>query len=156
MVSEVNDGTQAPNFDLLGDGGESIRLSGLRGKTVVLYFYPKDDTSGCTKEAIEFTDLAAGFKKAGAIVVGVSPDPAIKHDKFKAKYDLAVRLASDEDKSTLEAYGVWKEKSMYGRTYMGVERSTFLIDGTGTVQKVWRKVRVAGHAKEVLAAVQAL
>ena len=156
MVSEVSEGTQAPDFDLPGDGGESIRLSELRGKTVVLYFYPKDDTSGCTKEAIEFTDLAADFKKAGAIVIGVSPDPATRHDKFKAKYDLAVRLASDEDKSTLQAYGVWTEKSMYGRTYMGVERSTFLIDGTGTVRKVWRKVRVAGHAKEVLAAVQAL
>ncbi len=156
MVSEVSEGTQAPEFDLPGDGGESIRLSELRGKTVVLYFYPKDDTSGCTKEAIEFTDLAADFKKAGAIVIGVSPDPATRHDKFKAKYDLAVRLASDEDKSTLQAYGVWTEKSMYGRTYMGVERSTFLIDGTGTVRKVWRKVRVAGHAKEVLAAVQAL
>lgn len=156
MVSEVSEGTQAPDFDLPGDGGESIRLSELRGKTVVLYFYPKDDTSGCTKEAIEFTDLAADFKKAGAIVIGVSPDPATRHDKFKAKYDLAVRLASDEDKSTLQAYGVWTEKSMYGRTFMGVERSTFLIDGTGTVRKVWRKVRVAGHAKEVLAAVQAL
>jgi thioredoxin-dependent peroxiredoxin len=156
MVSEVSEGTQAPDFDLPGDGGESIRLSELRGKTVVLYFYPKDDTSGCTKEAIEFTDLAADFKKAGAVVIGVSPDPATRHDKFKAKYDLAVRLASDEDKSTLQAYGVWTEKSMYGRTYMGVERSTFLIDGTGTVRKVWRKVRVAGHAKEVLAAVQAL
>jgi peroxiredoxin Q/BCP len=156
MVSDVKDGSQAPEFDLPGDGGEQIRLSELRGKTVVLYFYPKDDTSGCTKEAIEFTDLAADFKKASAVVIGMSPDPAKKHDKFKAKYELAVRLASDEDKSTLEAYGVWKEKSMYGRKYMGVERSTFLIDCTGTVRRVWRKVKVPGHAEEVLAAAQAL
>lgn len=156
MVSDVKDGSPAPDFDLPGDGGDQIRLSELRGKTVVLYFYPKDDTSGCTREAIDFTNLAEDFKKAGAVVIGMSPDPAKKHDKFIAKHELAVRLASDEDKATLEAYGVWKEKSMYGRTYMGVERSTFLIDGTGTVRQVWRKVKVPGHAEAVLAAVQAL
>ena len=156
MVSDVKDGSPAPDFDLPGDGGDQIRLSELRGKTVVLYFYPKDDTSGCTREAIDFTNLAEDFKKAGAVVIGMSPDPAKKHDKFIAKHALSVRLASDEDKVTLETYGVWKEKSMYGRTYMGVERSTFLIDGTGTVRQVWRKVKVPGHAEAVLAAVQAL
>ncbi len=156
MVSDIKDGSQAPDFDLPGDGGEQIRLSDMRGKPVVLYFYPKDDTSGCTKEAIEFTRLADDFAKAGAVVIGMSPDPAKKHDKFKAKYELGVRLASDEDKSTLEAYGVWKEKSMYGRKYMGVERSTFLIDGAGVVRRTWRKVKVAGHAEDVLAAAQTL
>ena len=156
MVSDIKDGSQAPDFDLPGDGGEQIRLSDMRGKPVVLYFSPKDDTSGCTKEAIEFTRLADDFAKAGAVVIGMSPDPAKKHDKFKAKYELGVRLASDEDKSTLEAYGVWKEKSMYGRKYMGVERSTFLIDGAGVVRRTWRKVKVAGHAEDVLAAAQTL
>jgi len=124
MSSEVCEGVSAPDFDLPGDGGEQIRLSDYRGKTVVLYFYPKDDTSGCTKEAIEFSGLKPEFEKAGAVVIGMSPDTATRHDKFKAKHGLSVQLASDEDKTTLEAYGVWKEKSMYGRTYMGVERST--------------------------------
>jgi len=156
MSSEVCEGVSAPDFDLPGDGGEQIRLSDYRGKTVVLYFYPKDDTSGCTKEAIEFSGLKPEFEKAGAVVIGMSPDTATRHDKFKAKHGLSVQLASDEDKTTLEAYGVWKEKSMYGRTYMGVERSTFLIDATGTVRRVWRKVKVAGHAEAVLAAARDL
>ncbi|MCC2102270.1 MAG: peroxiredoxin, partial [Hyphomicrobiales bacterium] len=113
----------------------------------VLYFYPKDDTSGCTTEAKDFSALAKDFEKAGAVVVGVSPDPAKKHDRFKAKHDLAITLLSDESTAILEAWGVWKEKSMYGRRYMGVERTTFLIDGKGIVRQIWPKVKVAGHAQ---------
>jgi len=156
MTAPVAEGAKAPDFDLPTDGGGQIKLSGLRGKVIVLYFYPKDDTSGCTREAIDFTALTGEFEKAGAIVLGVSPDPVTKHDKFKAKHDLSVTLVSDEDKSMLEAYGVWTEKSMYGRKYMGVERSTFVIDGDGVVRNVWRKVKVPGHAEDVLKAVQAL
>lgn len=144
----------APDFDLPRDGGGSLRLSGLRGKSVVLFFYPKDDTSGCTQEAIEFSGLKDEFSAAGAVLVGMSPDSARKHDKFKAKHDLTVDLVSDEDKQTLEAYGVWVEKSMYGRKYMGVERSTFLIDAEGKIAKVWRKVKVPGHAQAVLDALK--
>lgn len=140
----------APDFDLPRDGGGSLRLSGLRGKSVVLFFYPKDDTSGCTQEAIEFSGLKVEFAAAGAVLVGMSPDSARKHDKFKAKHGLTVDLVSDENKETLEAYGVWTEKSMYGRKYMGVERSTFLIDPEGKIAKVWRKVKVPGHARSVL------
>lgn len=156
MSSDAVEGSQAPDFTLPADGGGQIRLSDLRGKAVVLYFYPKDDTSGCTREAIDFSGLVADFEKAGAVVVGMSPDPASKHDKFKAKHDLAIDLVSDESKTTLEAYGVWKEKSMYGRKFMGVERSTFLIDKSGTIRRVWRKVKVAGHAEEVLEAARTL
>ena len=126
------------------------------GKALVLYFYPKDDTSGCTAEAKDFAALLADFAKAGALVAGVSPDPVKKHDKFRDKYELNFPLLSDESKSMLEAYGVWVEKSMYGRKYMGVERTTFLIDGKGRIAKIWRKVKVPGHAQEVLAAVKAL
>lgn len=140
----------APDFDLPRDGGGSLCLSGLRGKSVVLFFYPKDDTSGCTQEAIEFSGLKVEFAAAGAVLVGMSPDSARKHDKFKAKHGLTVDLVSDENKETLEAYGVWTEKSMYGRKYMGVERSTFLIDPEGKIAKVWRKVKVPGHARSVL------
>lgn len=140
----------APDFDLPRDGGGSLRLSGLRGRSVVLFFYPKDDTSGCTQEAIEFSGLKVEFAAAGAVLVGMSPDSARKHDKFKAKHGLTVDLVSDENKETLEAYGVWTEKSMYGRKYMGVERSTFLIDPEGKIAKVWRKVKVPGHARSVL------
>ncbi len=125
-------------------------MSDLRGKTVVLFFYPKDDTSGCTREAIEFTALRGEFDKAGALLVGMSPDSAKKHEKFKAKHNLAVDLVSDEEKTALDAYGVWVEKSMYGRKYMGVERSTFLIDPQGKISKIWRKVKVPGHARAVL------
>ncbi len=156
MSADLTDGMKAPGFDLPTDGGGQLKLSDLGGKAVVLYFYPKDDTSGCTREAIDFTGMKDAFEKAGAIVVGVSPDSPAKHDKFKAKHDLDVTLVSDEDKTMLEAYGVWKEKSMYGRKYMGVERSTFLIDGKGVVRKVWRKVKVPGHAEAVLEAVKAL
>ena len=123
---------------------------------MVLYFYPKDDTSGCTKEAIAFSGLLDAFKAANTVVVGMSPDSATKHDKFKAKHDLTVTLVADEEKETLQAYGVWVEKSMYGRKYMGVERSTFLIDKDGTIAEVWRKVKVPGHAEAVLEAAKTL
>jgi len=156
MMSEVGEGMTAPDFDLPRDGGGNVSLAGLAGKIVVLYFYPKDDTSGCTVEAVDFTALSDEFAKAGAVVVGMSPDPVKAHDKFVAKHNLDVILASDEDKVVLEAYGVWKEKSMYGRTYMGVERSTFLIGTDGKIAKVWRKVKVPGHAKDVLDAAKAL
>jgi peroxiredoxin Q/BCP len=120
------------------------------------FFYPKDDTSGCTVEAIDFTQNLAEFEKAGAVVLGMSPDPVKKHDKFIAKHELGVILVSDEEKTTLDAYNVWKEKSMYGKKYMGVERSTFLIDDQGVVQKAWRKVKVPGHVDDVLKATQDL
>lgn len=155
-MSDIVEGVAAPDFDLPTDGDGQVSLSALKGKKVVVYFYPKDDTSGCTKEAIAFTGLAGEFKKAGTVVIGVSPDSAKKHDKFKAKHDLDVTLAADEEKTTVEAYGVWVEKSMYGRKYMGVERSTFLIDADGKVAKVWRKVKVPGHAEAVLEAAKAM
>ena len=156
MMSELGEGMAAPNFDLPRDGGGNVSLAGLSGKNLVLYFYPKDDTSGCTVEAIDFTALADEFAKAGTVVVGMSPDPVKKHDKFIAKHELGIILASDEEKTTLDAYGVWKEKSMYGRKYMGVERSTFLIGSDGKIARIWRKVKVPGHAQSVLEAAQAL
>jgi len=149
-------GQKAPDFDLATDGGGRVKLSKLKGSPVVVYFYPKDDTSGCTKEAQAFTDLARDFAALGARVVGISPDTAESHAKFRAKYDLAVDLAADPDREAIEAYGVWIEKSMYGRTYMGVDRSTFLIDPKGRIARVWRKVKVPGHAQEVLEAAKAL
>jgi peroxiredoxin Q/BCP len=149
-------GDRAPAFTLPADGGRTISLAGFKGNAVVLYFYPKDDTSGCTAEAIAFSSLSKDFQKAGAEVVGVSKDGVTSHDKFKKKHGLSVALASDEDIETAKAYGVWVEKSMYGRRYMGMERSTFLIDGKGVIRKIWRKVKVPGHAAEVLAAVQSL
>ncbi len=152
----LHDGDKAPNFELPTESGDKLKLSRLKGKPVVLYFYPKDDTSGCTAEAKDFSRLASDFRKAGAEVVGVSPDSVESHQKFSRKYDLDVRLAADADKSVATAYGVWVEKSMYGRKYMGVERSTFLIDKSGRVARSWPKVKVPGHAAEVLAAVQAL
>jgi peroxiredoxin Q/BCP len=152
----IADGDKAPDFELPTDGGETLELSRLKGKPVVLYFYPKDDTSGCTAEAKDFTRLAPDFRKAGVEVIGVSPDSVESHAKFRKKYDLAVRLAADGDKAVATAYGVWVEKSMYGRKYMGVERSTFLIDGKGRIARSWRKVKVPGHAEEVLAAAKAL
>jgi len=152
----IEDGDKAPDFELPTDGGETLELSRLKGKPAVLYFYPKDDTSGCTAEAKNFTRLAPDFRKAGVEVIGVSPDSVESHAKFRKKYDLAVRLAADADKAVANAYGVWVEKSMYGRKYMGVERSTFLIDGKGRIVKSWRKVKVPGHAEEVLAAAKAL
>jgi thioredoxin-dependent peroxiredoxin len=153
---ELRVGDKAPNFTLPADGGHTVSLSELNGKSVVLYFYPKDDTSGCTAEAIAFSKESKAFKAAGAVVVGVSKDSASSHDKFKAKYNLSVMLAADEDIKTAEAYGVWVEKSMYGRRYMGMERATFLIDGAGKIRQIWRKVKVPGHADEVFAAVKAL
>ena len=155
-MAELATGQTAPDFHLPRDGGGSIRLSDLKGKIVVLYFYPKDDTSGCTQEAIEFSALKPEFESAGAVVIGMSPDSAKKHEKFKAKHELTVDLVADEDKSVLEAYGVWVEKSMYGRKYMGVERSTVLIGKDGAIAEIWRKVKVPGHAKAVLEAVRAL
>jgi len=153
---ELKVGDKAPNFTLPADGGSKLSLAELKGKSVVLYFYPKDDTSGCTAEAIAFSKDSKAFKAAGAIVVGVSKDSAASHDKFKAKYELTVTLAADEETKTAAAYGVWGEKSMYGRRYMGMERATFLIDGKGIIRKIWRKVKVPGHAAEVLAAAKAL
>ncbi len=152
----LNDGDVAPDFELPEDGGTSIRLSKLKGRPVVLYFYPKDDTSGCTVEAKDFSCLIEEFKKLGAEVIGVSPDSAASHQSFRSKHDLTVRLAADEEKSAANAYGVWTEKSMYGKTYMGVERSTFLVDRAGRIAKSWRKVKVPGHAEEVLEAVKEL
>lgn len=155
-MAELTVGDQAPDFTLPRDGGGSVSLSALRGKPVVLYFYPKDDTSGCTAEAIAFTGLADEFAKAGATIIGMSPDSVKSHDKFAGKHNLSIVLASDEEKTALSAYGVWKEKSMYGRTYMGVERTTVLIDAEGRIATIWRKVKVPGHAEAVLNAVRAL
>lgn len=133
-----------------------MSLAQFAGKIVVLYAYPKDDTSGCTTEALDFTALADEFAETGTVIIGLSPDPVKAHDKFIAKHDLGIILASDEEKAVLEAYGVWKEKSMYGRTYMGVERSTFIIDRSGKIAKVWRKVKVKDHARTVLEAAKSL
>lgn len=155
MAKTPAEGDAAPDFSLPKNGGGSISLKDLRGKKVVLYFYPKDDTSGCTIEAKDFNERVAAFAEAGAVVIGLSPDSVASHEKFRTKYGLTFDLASDEGKATLEAYGVWVEKSMYGRKYMGVERSTFLIGGDGRVLRVWSKVKVPGHAEEVLAAVRA-
>jgi thioredoxin-dependent peroxiredoxin len=152
----VEDGKTAPDFELPDAAGESVRLSRLKGKPVVVYFYPKDDTPGCTTEGKDFSCLADEFNKAGAEVLGISPDSPQSHRKFQDKHDLTVRLLSDEERKAAEAYGVWVEKSMYGRKFMGIERSTFLIDGAGKVAQSWRKVRVAGHADDVLEAVRAL
>lgn len=152
----VQDGKKAPDFKLTGDDETVIQLSKLKGRPVVVYFYPKDDTSGCTAEAKDFSRLARYFAKSGAQVIGISPDSAASHAKFKAKHDLSISLASDAEKKVAAAYGVWVEKSMYGRTYMGVERSTFLVDAEGKIARSWRKVKVPGHAEEVLAAVKAL
>ena len=138
------------------DGGSTVSLKDLRGKIVVLYLYPKDDTSGCTKEAIGFSERAAEFEAAGAVVLGLSKDSVASHDKFVAKHGLAVTLLSDETGETVEAYGAWVEKSMYGKKYMGIDRSTFLIDRDGVLRRAWRKVKVPGHVDEVLAAVRAL
>ncbi|UMY15752.1 peroxiredoxin [Methylobacterium organophilum] len=152
----LKDGDQAPDFTLPGAGGETISLANLKGRKVVLYFYPKDDTSGCTLEAQGFNALTEAFEAAGAVVIGVSPDSVKSHDKFRVKYGLTFPLASDEAKSMLEAYGVWVEKSMYGRKYMGVERTTMLIDPEGRIARIWPKVKVPGHADEVLTAARAL
>jgi peroxiredoxin Q/BCP len=155
-MADLDVGDPAPDFELPRDGGGSISLEALRGKPVVLYFYPQDDTTSCTAEAIAFSQLLPEFEKAGAAVIGLSPDSARKHDKFKAKHRLAVDLAADEGRRAIEAYGLWVEKQMYGRRYMGVERATFLIDRDGRIARIWRKVRVKGHAEAVLEAVRTL
>lgn len=152
----VEEGKKAPEIKLPDQDGEMVKLSGLKGGVVVLYFYPKDDTSGCTNQAKDFTAAADDFEAAGATVIGVSPDSVKSHDKFRNKHELTVQLLADEDKTAAEAYGVWVEKSMYGRKYMGVERSTFLIDAKGKVAQIWRKVKVKGHVDEVLAATREL
>ena len=152
----VDAGDKAPDFTLPTDGGGTLSLSSQKGRKVVLYFYPKDDTSGCTKEAIGFRDALADFEKAGATVVGVSKDSPAKHDKFKAKYDLNFPLAADEEGEVCAAYGVWVEKSMYGRKYMGIDRSTFLIGADGKIARAWRKVKIPGHVEEVLEAAKSL
>jgi peroxiredoxin Q/BCP len=155
-VTEVTVGAKAPDFDLPRDGGGRVSLSQFGDRAVVLFFYPKDDTSGCTTESIAFTALVDEFEASGAVVIGMSPDSVKSHDKFLKKHSLGVILAADEDKAVLQAYGVWKEKSMYGKKYMGVERTTFLIDTAGKVARIWEKVKVAGHAEEVLQAVKSL
>ena len=155
-MTKPQTGSPAPDFDLPTDGGERLRLSSLRGRKVVLYFYPKDDTDGCTAEAIAFNGLRKKFAADGAEIIGFSADSPASHDKFKKKHSLSFPLVSDENKAVLEAYGVWVEKSMYGRIFMGIERTTFLLDETGRIARIWRKVRVRGHAEEVLEAAKAL
>jgi thioredoxin-dependent peroxiredoxin len=152
----VEAGTPAPDFTLPTDGAGSLTLSALRGKPVILYFYPKDDTSGCTKEACAFRDLQPDFSAADAVVIGVSKDGVASHNKFKAKYELNFPLIADEDTTLAQAYGVWVEKSMYGRKYMGMDRATFLIDKDGVVRQAWRKVKVTGHAEAVLKALKGM
>ena len=152
-MAELAIGDKAPDFTLPRDGGGTVSISQFAGRPIVLYFYPKDNTSGCTTEAVDFTALAGEFEKAGAVVIGVSPDSVASHDKFVAKHALSVILASDQDTKMLSAYGVWQEKSMYGRKYMGVVRTTFLIGPDGKITAVWNKVKVAGHAEAVLESV---
>jgi peroxiredoxin Q/BCP len=156
MPRELGHGTKAPSFTLPRDGGGTISLADFAGRKLVLYFYPRADTSGCTKEAIEFSRLKGAFSKAGAEILGVSADPVPAQDKFKAKHKLPIALASDEKHRMLEAYGVWQEKSMYGRKFMGIVRTTFLVGPDQHIVRVWPKVSVTGHAEEVLAAAQSL
>ncbi|MGJ8588701.1 MAG: thioredoxin-dependent thiol peroxidase [Yoonia sp.] len=147
-------GDTAPDFSLPRDGGEMVNLSDFKGKKVVLYFYPKDDTPGCTKEAIGFTDMVDAFAAEDTVVLGVSKDSVKKHDKFVAKHDLKIALLSDEEGDVCERYGTWVEKSMYGKTYMGIERATYLIGADGKIAQAWRKVKVPGHVEAVLDAVR--
>lgn len=155
-TTALEPGAKAPAFSLATDGGGTMALKDLKGRPVVLYFYPKDDTPGCTTEARDFSALAPAFQKAGAVVIGVSKDSIARHDKFKVKHDLAVVLGSDPDGTVIERYGVWVPKKLYGRDYMGIDRATFLIDAQGVIRHVWRKVKVKGHAESVLAALKAL
>lgn len=150
----AKEGENAPDFKLDRDGGETVRLADFRGKYIVLFFYPKDDTSGCTKEAIAFSAVRDEFEQLNAVILGASPDSVASHEKFIKKHDLKMPLLSDEDKKLVEAYGVWVEKNMYGRKYMGVERATFLIDPKGKIIRVWRKVKVKDHEKSVLKALR--
>lgn len=149
-------GKKAPAFDLETDGGGRVRLSDFAGRKVVVYFYPSDGSETCTREAVDFSNAAKAFAAAGTAIIGISPDSVKSHDKFKAKHDLGFVLAADPDHKAIDAYGVWVEKSMYGRTFMGVERSTFLIAPDGRIAEAWRKVRLAGHVEAVLAAARAL
>jgi len=153
---DLKPGDKAPNFRLATDGGGEVSLAALKGQPFVLYFYPKDDTSGCTKEAIGFSESLKKFAAQGVAVIGVSKDSATSHDKFKAKYKLKIVLASDPETQTALSYGVWVKKSMYGRTYMGMERATFLVDAKGVIREIWRKVKVPGHVETVLATAKAL
>ncbi len=152
----LNEGDAAPDVTLQTPEGGELRLASLKGRPLALYFYPKDDTTGCTKEAQDFTELADEFDKAGVGILGVSKDSPAKHGKFIAKYDLKIPLATDADGSVTEAFGTWIEKSLYGRKYMGIDRATFLIGKDGRIARIWRKVKVPGHAQEVLAAARAL
>lgn len=156
MTKDLNVGDKAPAFSLATDGGERVSLKDLTGKPIVLYFYPKDDTSGCTREAVAFTALLPKFSRLGVTVIGVSKDSVESHAKFKAKHELDVVLGSDPDGKVVQSYGCWVEKSLYGRKYMGIDRSTFLIDPKGKISRIWRKVKVPGHAEEVLAAAKAM
>lgn len=156
MLQSIEVGSPAPDFALPDQDGHIVRLADYAGRPLVLYFYPKDDTTGCTAEALDFSALAEDYAAAGAGVLGVSPDSVKSHGKFRDKHALTIPLASDEDKTTLEAYGVWVEKAMYGRKYMGVERTTMLVDKAGTIARIWPKVKVKGHAAEVLEAIKAI
>jgi peroxiredoxin Q/BCP len=156
MGTTLKEGSKAPPFDLPRDGGGTVSLADFKGRKLVLYFYPKADTPGCTRESIEFSKLRAGFAKAGAAVLGISADPVKAQDAFKKKHKLSVGLLSDEQHEMLKAYGAWGKKSMYGRTFMGIIRSTVLIGPDGRIARIWPKVRVDGHAEEVLAAAKAL
>ena len=149
-------GDKAPDFDLPTDGGGNVKLSDLQGQPVVIYFYPKDMTPGCTTESCDFRDQHPNFAAVNAKIIGISKDSAARHDKFKAKHDLNFTLASDEEGDTCERYGVWKEKSMYGKKFMGIERTTVIVDADGVIRHIWSKVKVKGHVDEVLAAVQGL
>lgn len=155
-MSELSTGDIAPDFELETDGNGTVQLSALKGSPAIVYFYPKDDTPGCTKQAIAFSEAQAEFEALGIKIIGISPDNVAKHDKFKAKHDLTIVLAADPEKTACEAYGVWIEKSMYGKKYMGVDRSTFLVDKDGKLARIWRKVKVKGHIEEVLEAAKAL
>lgn len=148
-------GDKAPDFDLPTDTGR-VSLAALKGKNLVLYFYPKDDTAGCTSEALQFSSEVEEFQKLGAVIIGVSKDSAASHAKFRAKHDLTIELAADTLGDVVEAYGAWVEKSMYGRKYMGIDRSTFLIDREGVIREIWRKVKVPGHIKAVMNAAKAI
>jgi len=150
MSNRPEAGDKAPEFDMAADGGGRVALKDFEGQNLILYFYPRDDTPGCTKEAIAFTGMKADFEAANTAIVGVSRDTVAKHEKFKTKHDLEIALGSDEDGKVCEDYGVWVEKNMYGRTSMGIERSTFLIGPDGVIKRVWRKVKVAGHAEAVM------
>lgn len=152
----LSEGDAVPDVILEGMDGQPLNLADYRGQKLIVYFYPKDDTSGCTREAQDFTALAGEFENAGAWILGVSKDDAKKHRKFTDKYDLKIPLATDTDGSVCEAFGTWVQKSMYGRKYMGIDRATFLIDGDGVVQRIWRNVKVPGHAEDVLAAAREL